>query len=280
MQNPNADEERAPLMMTQRAVMVQGEPPKVRQDFVRKALVLMLLQVVLAVGPSLPVLLKWHGFLAAVFRPCSGVVRVVNVIFIVVLGVQFLHQNFAANALKWGRDAYMCLLTTPPWNLMAMALYALLSGLVMAFNTWLVAKWTAIILILVQLVVVVVLSAFAIFTERDFSKTESHHVLRGMIVLTCLVTTLHAPRGLERVLDSLWIIYFLGFLVQHTQLIFGTSRPQNQALQYNIDMYSYAALVLFNIYISVYVCLLRTFQVNNWGEVLTLGLCPEARSTA
>uniref|UniRef100_A0A7S2DQ58 Uncharacterized protein n=1 Tax=Alexandrium andersonii TaxID=327968 RepID=A0A7S2DQ58_9DINO len=258
-------------LLIQDAVNVQGQPPKVREQFVRKVIVLVCLQLVIAFGFASPMIFDWHPVLEA--TPCKAAIRVVNVIAVVVLVIQFIHFNIAGGRMEYCRRQYMQMLIVAPWNFIWMLVYALLSGVFLGFCTWMVAPRTVWILAICYLSAVAILSVFAIYTSFDFSTWNLTKFLIGTIVATCFIFGFHCPKVLERILDWTWVVFFLSFLVQHTQLVFGTARPKEQSLQYTIDMYGYASYVLYCVYINGYVCLLRALQVETWPDALTGKLC-------
>uniref|UniRef100_A0A7S1RFX5 Uncharacterized protein n=1 Tax=Alexandrium catenella TaxID=2925 RepID=A0A7S1RFX5_ALECA len=276
MQGNNADPELTGLLV-QDAVTVQGQPPKVREQFVKKAIVIVCLQAVVALGIASPMLFKWTGALHAIFSPCKTAIRVIDVLCIMVLAVQFCHNNYAGGRMELGRRKYMKMMQSTPWNYLFLLVYAVLSGLFMGFCSWLVTPRTAIILGVAGLSAAGALSAFAIFTERDFSTVNMTRFLMALILCTIVTFSFHLPKAVERAVDWAWAVFFLSFLVQHTQLIFGTARPREQSLQYTIDMYAYASYVLYCIYINSYVCLLRALQVAPWSDALAAGLCPSGK---
>lgn len=276
--NVHADPEIRALLV-QDAVEVQGQPAKVREQFVKKTIVLVGLQLVIAIGLASPVLFKCVGALRSIFTGCGASVKVIHVLTCVVLALQFIHCCYTARSLQPGRRQYMKMFVTPPWNYLWMAVYAVMSGLVMAFCTWTVGWRTAVILAVVYVLIAAVLSAFAVFTEFDASTVNLTWMLLGCMVATCCILSFHAPKVFERILDVFWVGFFLTFLVQHTQLIFGTARPKEQSLQYTIDMYGYAAYVLYCIYINTYFALLRAFQVEPWRDALMGGLCPGEKAS-
>jgi len=260
-------------LLVQPAVAVQGQPAKVRWDFVRKTVVLVGLQVLLAIGVATPVLFKCHGLLAAIFHPCRVVVKVATGLVIAVVACQVVHVNYATGSGVWGRGTYIKVMISTPWNLLMMMVYAILMGIVLAFLTWLVSTRTALILAGVYLLVVGSLSVFSTVCSYDLSDVSITLALQLLIALTCGCGAFHFPKGLEIPLLLLWISWFLFFLVQHTQLIFGTSRLREQAKQYTVDMYGYAAFVLFVVYMNLYALPLRLFQAQTWASALEAGVC-------
>mmetsp|Transcript_103083 Transcript_103083/g.300665 ORF Transcript_103083/g.300665 Transcript_103083/m.300665 type:complete len:264 (+) Transcript_103083:153-944(+) len=255
--NNHGDPELASLL--QKSVRAQGQPEKVRADYVKKVLGLVAMQALAAIVIASPLLFKCKHFLKAVLYQCDCADKVINGLYITNLTIQFIHLNYACGSLQCGRKKYIWLLSTSPWNSAFMLVYAVVSGLVMGFCSWLVQPRTLIIMTVCFVAVIALLSAFSVWTSRDFSANDFTKVLRLLMLASVVIYALNPPKSVDRALEWCWVIFFLCLMVQHTQLIFGTARPQHQFLEYSIDMYGYAAFVLFIIYINMYSGSLKAF---------------------
>lgn len=255
---PAAQDAEWQSLVVRPAVQAQGQPPKVRCDFVRKVICFVVLQVLVGFGIASPFLFRLH-VLQLAFGKCHCADLVYQGSFVAVISVVLLHFNLIGGSMQLGRQTYMRLLTRQPWNCLLLLVFALAHGILTGFVSLSVPGRTVGILGLSWLGAVVLCSAYARWTPRDCSTVNHTLALRFLIFVSGISMCFHASAGFRRVLVSWWLALFLSLLVHHTQLIFGTSRPNEQLMEYTIDMYALAAFNLFSLYASTFCLLLRGF---------------------
>jgi len=217
------------------------------------------LQVLLAFGIASPFLFKKRLMVEELFLRCKCGYPVNNALLATLVALQFLHFHYAGGLMDFGRSTWMWVLTRSPWNFICLFLYALLSGVVMGFQSLSLRSRTVGILALALLGVVLTLSVYARWTSRDWSATELGKALRGLIFVSILFACFHVHGVCRRLLSLSWAGLFCVFLVQHTQLMFGTARQKHQLLEFTLDMYALAAFLLYNVYMNVLLCSLQAF---------------------
>jgi len=240
---------------------VRGQPPSVRRDFVYKVFFVVVLQMLATFAVASPLVFRVISVFRFFYASCHCAGQVFTFAFILAMVMQFVHFGYAIGFWQTGRRRYMWLLNSSPWNFLWLLLYSVLTGVVLGFASVEVTGHMLIILGVALVGLIVVLSAYAMWTSRDWSVLQIGQVASILLLLNIGCGIFHVGGDtFHRVLCGCWAVLFQFLMIQQTQLIFGTARPKVQAIEYTIDMYAFAAFHLYHTYVNTFFFMLHIFH--------------------
>eukprot|EP00928_Gymnodinium_smaydae_P038765 TRINITY_DN26656_c0_g2_i1.p1 TRINITY_DN26656_c0_g2~~TRINITY_DN26656_c0_g2_i1.p1 ORF type:complete len:296 (+),score=70.77 TRINITY_DN26656_c0_g2_i1:170-1057(+) len=158
-------------------------------------------------------------------------------------------------------DAYIRLFTAAPLNYMYLFTYSAVLGVVIGIITLQYTASSVCLAFGLTAIILVALTAFAFFTQSDFSDYGPYVLVLLVGVLATSIVGLFFPLGspAHRVLAGLFAVLFGFIIVYDTQMIFGVARSRNQKMEYSIDMYAFAAFDLYLDFVNFFIQMLELF---------------------
>lgn len=246
------------LAILQRSTRDPHLPKSIRIDFVKKVYALVCVMLLITFAVASPFV--FHTRQTVWWFTKHMWIIVVCAVFLI---VQYLFHTCMSLQMCMGYSGlfrqYVWMFRTVPWNFLYCFVYASVFGVIVGFTLVIYTAESVVAVFLLTALIIVGLTAYAVWTETDFTGMGMYIVVALLGLLGLLFIGMFFPFGsmMHRIIGGVGAIIFGFIIVYDTQLIFGSAANGDKMLEFTLDMYAMAAFHLYLDFINFFLYMIR-----------------------